>query len=154
MSIHEEIEDIKRLYATVAGTIPNVSIADRLQTILAIVERMLEKGIRKDPKLAYAVRRLENFQRSLHTVLMAPGSGNLVSFEIEFYSLLEAEPKLKSTYLAVTETDLIDMLSSRLQYLEDLSKKRPLVEEELGEVKKLKELLAQSTQSLEKYMVS
>ncbi len=154
MTGHQEIEEIKRLYASVAGTIQEPSTLESLQNLLQTIERVVDIATKEHPELAPATARLQCLQASLHASLRAPESANLAASEMEFYTLLEIEPKMKSLYMAVTETEYIDLVSSRLDALRGLADTRPLADAELEEVKKLEALLTEARRDLKVYSLS
>jgi hypothetical protein len=154
MPAHEEIEEIKRLYASVAGTLREPSSLDSLRNMLQTVERMMETATKRHPELADATAGLQCFETSLRASLRTPESASLAACEMEFYTLLETQPRLKSIYMAVTETEFIDLVSSRLNALQGLAKTRPLGDAEAKEIKKLEELLAEAARNLKVYTSS
>ena len=153
MSTHAEIDEVLRLCASVAPTLPKVSNAERVRNILATIERMLESANKNDPELAHGTCLLQKLQASMLASLQHAQGGDLPPRDIEFYSLLEAEPKLKLVYMAVTETEYIELVSSRLDVLQGLANSRPLSAAELDEVKKLESLLAEARVKLKEYAV-
>lgn len=154
MSVNQEIEEIKRLYATVADTIREPTVIESLQDLLHTVVHMIAVVTKSHPELGHAITCLQRLERSLRVSLSAPEPATLASCDTEFYTLLEAEPKLKSIYMSGTEIEFIDLVTSRLGALKDLAEARPLAEPELEEVAKLEALLRQAEGNLKEYTAS
>ena len=71
------------------------------------------------------------------------------AFEVEFYTLIEAFPVLKSGFLATCQIELIETCSRELEQLSAISRVRTLTTSEQQAKQRLEEAIAESKERLD-----
>lgn len=118
--------------------------AERIRLLLTRIRQIQELiGAEPDLDSNNAESELSALYIQLEALGPEPPPGIEEPLERRFYWLLESQPKLKKAYLAALDRSLIEILSTKLRFYEDLSESQPLTEQESDQVRRLEaELLA------------
>lgn len=135
VSLYEEyVRELKRETASRSHVRSDVEHANDVLSIIKNLKERLSHNVR----YRMSSRPLEQWERRLRLLDPTANKAEIQAIERDLYALVDGTSDLRQIYDEVIEQEIIDILSSKLACLEQISKRRALSREEQKQVRMLK----------------
>jgi hypothetical protein len=125
-----------------------MSPQENVQSLLGLVCKF-GKALAKKPEFNAESRELEVCERNLRLfTITSPNQTKVRQIETALYCIVESKPELRKLYDDVIEGEVLEIWSSKLCSLEELSRERSLSEDELNQMQAARDQVAKSRAAL------